>query len=213
MFFLCCYLFSSGGKPNNSVMCGTMIVFCCKQSLHSLSSVISRRWREHAGEAWEHPLFGSGTTQERFGYGAGVVKVSYLYGFSLFLFLRILFYCSGSFVLLFLLSATVSVANEINVLLSVTGRMGGMMLKTKNSQRHEVAIESFCWLDYQDSNLDKQNQNLLCYHYTIVQTLRFLLKSGAKIRDAPHICKCFKTYFQEWSRLRRVRKQMELYFR
>ena len=25
-------------------------------------------------------------------------------------------------------------------------------------------------LDYQDSNLDKQNQNLLCYHYTIVQT-------------------------------------------
>ena len=38
-------------------------------------------------------------------------------------------------------------------------------------------------LDYQDSNLDKQNQNLLCYHYTIVQTSRcFLLKSGAKIR-------------------------------
>ena len=29
----------------------------------------------------------------------------------------------------------------------------------------------FCWLDYQDSNLDKQNQNLLCYHYTIVQSL------------------------------------------
>ncbi len=26
------------------------------------------------------------------------------------------------------------------------------------------------WLDYQDSNLDKQNQNLLCYHYTIVQS-------------------------------------------
>lgn len=25
-------------------------------------------------------------------------------------------------------------------------------------------------LDYQDSNLGKQNQNLLCYHYTIVQT-------------------------------------------
>lgn len=27
------------------------------------------------------------------------------------------------------------------------------------------------WLDYQDSNLDKQNQNLLCCHYTIVQTV------------------------------------------
>ena len=26
-------------------------------------------------------------------------------------------------------------------------------------------------LDYQDSNLDKQNQNLLCYHYTIVQRI------------------------------------------
>ena len=26
-------------------------------------------------------------------------------------------------------------------------------------------------LYYQDSNLDKQDQNLLCYHYTIVQCL------------------------------------------
>ena len=25
------------------------------------------------------------------------------------------------------------------------------------------------WLRYQDSNLNKQNQNLLCYHYTISQ--------------------------------------------
>ena len=25
-------------------------------------------------------------------------------------------------------------------------------------------------LDYQDSNLEKQDQNLLCYHYTIVQS-------------------------------------------
>ena len=39
----------------------------------------------------------------------------------------------------------------------------------------------FCWLDYQDSNLDKQNQNLLCYHYTIVQSLVLSLKSDAKI--------------------------------
>ncbi len=29
----------------------------------------------------------------------------------------------------------------------------------------------FDWLAYQDSNLDKQNQNLLCYHYTISQYL------------------------------------------
>ena len=25
-------------------------------------------------------------------------------------------------------------------------------------------------LSYQDSNLDKQNQNLMCYHYTIGQS-------------------------------------------
>ena len=39
-------------------------------------------------------------------------------------------------------------------------------------------------LAYQDSNLDKQNQNLLCCHYTISQTYRFevlILKSEAKI--------------------------------
>ena len=27
------------------------------------------------------------------------------------------------------------------------------------------------WLFNQDSNLDKQDQNLLCYHYTIEQSL------------------------------------------
>lgn len=37
--------------------------------------------------------------------------------------------------------------------------------------RHFDTSSFFDWLlDYQDSNLDKQNQNLLCYHYTIVQT-------------------------------------------
>ena len=29
---------------------------------------------------------------------------------------------------------------------------------------------AFFQLDYQDSNLEKQDQNLLCYHYTIVQS-------------------------------------------
>lgn len=28
-------------------------------------------------------------------------------------------------------------------------------------------------LSYQDSNLDKQNQNLVCYHYTIGQSSHF----------------------------------------
>ena len=50
-------------------------------------------------------------------------------------------------------------------------------------------------LDYQDSNLDKQNQNLLCYHYTIVQTQGFLLKSGAKIGGCGEICKHLTVFF------------------
>ena len=38
-------------------------------------------------------------------------------------------------------------------------------------------------LSYPDSNQDKQNQNLLCYHYTIGQSLLCsLLKSGANLR-------------------------------
>ena len=35
-------------------------------------------------------------------------------------------------------------------------------------------------LDYQDSNLDKQNQNLLCYHYTIIQSLCAFLEKRCK---------------------------------
>ena len=41
---------------------------------------------------------------------------------------------------------------------------------------------TFLLLSYPDSNQDKQNQNLLCYHYTIGQSLLCsLLKSGAKV--------------------------------
>ena len=39
---------------------------------------------------------------------------------------------------------------------------------------------SFSLLDYQDSNLGKQNQNLLCYHYTIVQTYMLSVKKRCK---------------------------------
>ena len=42
-------------------------------------------------------------------------------------------------------------------------------------------LRDFFVLDYQDSNLDKQNQNLLCYHYTIVQSSVLSLKSDAKV--------------------------------
>ena len=43
----------------------------------------------------------------------------------------------------------------------------GFVHKKRLGQRFDTTSSS---LDYQDSNLDKQNQNLLCYHYTIVQT-------------------------------------------
>ena len=58
-------------------------------------------------------------------------------------------------------------------------------------------------LDYQDSNLDKQNQNLLCYHYTIVQTQGFLLKSGAKIGGCGEICKHLTFFFSKKARITR----------
>ena len=37
-------------------------------------------------------------------------------------------------------------------------------------------------LDYQDSNLEKQDQNLLCYHYTIVQS--FIRTTRSDFDDA-----------------------------
>ena len=58
-------------------------------------------------------------------------------------------------------------------------------------------------LDYQDSNLDKQNQNLLCYHYTIVQTQGFPLKSGAKIGACGEICKHLTVFFSKKARITR----------
>ena len=48
---------------------------------------------------------------------------------------------------------------------------------------------TFLLLSYLDSNQDKQNQNLLCYHYTIGQSsLCSLLKSGADLRK-DYLCK------------------------
>ena len=48
------------------------------------------------------------------------------------------------------------------------GKCHMIMVENKNP-RKTIALRGFR-LDYQDSNLDKQNQNLLCCHYTIVQT-------------------------------------------
>ena len=54
----------------------------------------------------------------------------------------------------------------------------------------------FDWLlDYQDSNLDKQNQNLLCYHYTIVQTYVLSVKKRCKDRGLQANLQIFRLLF------------------
>ena len=50
-------------------------------------------------------------------------------------------------------------------------------------------------LDYQDSNLDKQNQNLLCYHYTIVQTQELSVKKRCKDRGLCGDMQIFSRFF------------------
>ena len=50
-------------------------------------------------------------------------------------------------------------------------------------------------LDYQDSNLDKQNQNLLCYHYTIVQTYVLSVKKRCKDRGLQANLQIFYSLF------------------
>ena len=60
---------------------------------------------------------------------------------------------------------------------------------------------TFFVLSYLDSNQDKQNQNLLCYHYTIGQSSVFsfrkfsrCLKDGAKIEVFLYPCKTFSNF-------------------
>jgi hypothetical protein len=50
-------------------------------------------------------------------------------------------------------------------------------------------------LGYKDSNPDKQNQNLLCYRYTITQSQMLFFKSDAKLRALKILCKFFQENF------------------
>ena len=53
-------------------------------------------------------------------------------------------------------------------------------------------------LSYLDSNQDKQNQNLLCYHYTIGQSsCASFRKSGAKLVFFIYSCKLFAEFLQK----------------
>ena len=65
----------------------------------------------------------------------------------------------------------------------------------------KIVFAGFCpyktgnLLDYQDSNLDKQNQNLLCYHYTIVQTYVLSVKKRCKDRGLQANLQIFYSLF------------------
>ena len=51
-----------------------------------------------------------------------------------------------------------------------------------NKKRKHPIIECFLFLlGYSDSNQEKQDQNLLCYHYTIAQTERYFLRGNFRM--------------------------------
>ena len=52
----------------------------------------------------------------------------------------------------------------------------------KKQRRQPKLFDCRLLLDYQDSNLEKQDQNLLCYHYTIVQS--FIRTTRSDFDDA-----------------------------
>ena len=55
--------------------------------------------------------------------------------------------------------------NGLKLVLSAA--IGGAYTTEKRSSK----CSTFSLLSHEDSNFDKQNQNLLCYHYTIGQSL------------------------------------------
>ena len=66
-------------------------------------------------------------------------------------------------------------------------------------EAHPYILTHFS-LDYQDSNLEKQDQNLLCYHYTIVQTFNRTTRSvfdDAKIQLLFYTPNLFHTFFHK----------------
>ena len=58
-----------------------------------------------------------------------------------------------------------------------------------------MIIRASFWLSYQDSNLDKQNQKLLCYHYTIGQAIALSVKKRCKDNAMQAIFQIFLDFF------------------
>lgn len=58
-----------------------------------------------------------------------------------------------------------------------------------------MIIRASFWLSYQDSNLDKQNQKLLCYHYTIGQAIALSVEKRCKDNAMQAIFQIFLDFF------------------
>ena len=67
---------------------------------------------------------------------------------------------------------------------------------------HHSPIQLFSLLGYQDSNLEKQDQNLLCYHYTIAQ-FRISTAKVATFFEPTNFLFAFFTLRNHSSRFRR----------
>ena len=65
----------------------------------------------------------------------------------------------------------------------------------KRKAPEDFSFGAFLWLSYQDSNLDKQNQKLLCYHYTIGQTHVLSVKKRCKDRGLQANLQIFRSLF------------------
>lgn len=63
-----------------------------------------------------------------------------------------------------------------------------------------MIIRASFWLSYQDSNLDKQNQKLLCYHYTIGQAIALSVKKRCKDNAMQAIFQIFLDFLYNKSR-------------
>ena len=77
--------------------------------------------------------------------------------------------------------------------------MASLQIKTWYLQQKASLLlsnnEAFFMLFYLDSNQDKQDQNLLCYHYTIGQAIALSVKKRCKDNAMQAIFQIFLDFF------------------
>ena len=55
------------------------------------------------------------------------------------------------------------------------------ILRKEKTQKKQLQLKLLIELGYPDSNQEKQDQNLLCYHYTIAQTIIRIPSAGISV--------------------------------